>query len=194
MSRDRRSGFTLVELLVALALAGLVSLLLAQGLDLTTRGFAKLSRQADTLDRRRGVDAVLRHALGDAAAIPVFAGKPGFIGEPNRLRFLTLAEEGGAGLYRIDIDFEARRPDRPLVLSRRLADPRNVSHRAQSVLAQDLRGVRLAYFGAPSPGDEPGWQAHWEGLQRLPKLVRVTIDCGCLTPRPPLIVRLWNAD
>ena len=52
------AGFTLIELVVALALAGVISLLLLQGINLATTALDRLSRKAEQLDERRGVDTV----------------------------------------------------------------------------------------------------------------------------------------
>src|SRR5258708_7890410 len=62
------AGFTLIELVVALALAGVISLLLLQGINLATTGLDRLSRKAEQLAERRRVDTVLRHALAAASA------------------------------------------------------------------------------------------------------------------------------
>jgi general secretion pathway protein J len=186
--RRDMAGFTLIELVIALALTGLVSLILLQGMRLAVGGLDRVSRHADRLDQRRGVDTILRHALTASLSGPVIDGAAGFLGEPTRLKFLTIAEDGGVGLYRIDLALAGAR----LVMMRQLADPSVERRLEQSVLAADVRFFRLAYFGATAPGEDPGWHERWEGLSFLPKLVRVTLEAGDGIARPPLVVRLWN--
>jgi prepilin-type N-terminal cleavage/methylation domain-containing protein len=185
----RGAGFTLIEVAVALALAALVSLTLVEGLRLTTGGVARLTQRADRLDARHGVDPLLRRALEAAVAGTSIGGQPGFAGEAARLDFVTLAETGGPGLYRLDLALDGA----DLVLTRRLAEPSAEPQVRRSVLASRVRRFAVAYFGAPSPGEPPSWHASWQGISFLPRLVRVTIDTGDDAVRFPITVRLWNA-
>ena len=80
----REAGFTLVEVLVALALSALVSVILLHGIRLAASGLDKHTRQADRLDARQSLDDILRRTLGSAALIPRSAGGE-FIGRPGRV-------------------------------------------------------------------------------------------------------------
>jgi general secretion pathway protein J len=179
----RAAGFTLIELLVALALTALVSLMLLHGIRLAATGFDRHTRQVARLDDRRSLDELLRRAL--ASALPTGS----FAGQPDNVRFVGLAEDSGPGLYRIDI----ARTGRNLVLRRRLAEPARDAHVAESILAADVSGFQLAYFGARSAAEEPAWHDRWEGLATLPLLVRVVLDLRGGEPRPPLVVPIWGA-
>jgi prepilin-type N-terminal cleavage/methylation domain-containing protein len=189
----RAAGFTLVELAVALALAGLVSVILLYGVRVSALSLDRLSRHAEQVDDRRSVEALIRRAFGSVAAIPVYEGAASFVGAPSAVKFLSLAEDGGPGLYRVELALDPMRRDRPLILSRRLANPTGSARFQQSVLVRDVTGFRIAYFGAISPGDEPSWQPRWEGLAYPPKLVRITLSGADAQLRPPIVVRLWNA-
>lgn len=184
----RDAGFTLIELLVALALSALVSLVLLHGIRLAATGLDHHTRAAERLDARQSLDELLRRTLGSVAAIPRSAGGE-FLGKPNAVEFLALAEDGGPGLYRVDLGIERGR----LVLRRALAasdgDPRG----AASVVVDHLRDFRLAYFGVDATGGTPVWRDNWQQLAILPLLVRVILDTDGDTPRPPLVVKLWNA-
>ncbi|HYM72734.1 MAG TPA: prepilin-type N-terminal cleavage/methylation domain-containing protein [Stellaceae bacterium] len=186
----REAGFTLVEVLVALALTAVVSLILLGGIRLAATGLDRHARQAERFDAQRSLDDILRRTLGSAAIVPGQAG--GFVGRPDAVAFLAIAEDSGAGLYRIEIAIDKTRTDRRLILQRRLAvaggDPRS----AASVLAANIGEFRLTYFGADGADAEPAWHDRWEGLGTLPLLVQVIVDTGD-APRPPLIVHLWNA-
>jgi len=186
------AGFTLIELAVSLALAGLVSLILLHGVGLSVRGVDRLSDRVERLDQRRALEALLRRALGSTAMIPAFGGQPAFVGLPDSLSFLSIAEEGGPGLYRIRLAFEAQLPDRPLILTRQLvggAAPR----RADGVLARDVRSFTLAYFGASTRDAKPAWQSSWRESGTPPSLVRLSLDDGDGVSHPPIIVRLWQS-
>lgn len=189
--RRRDSGFTLIELVVALALAGLVSLLLLQGLRLTVSGTARLSLHADRLDDRTSVALLLRRAL-ETAASGYGIARGGFTGTPDRLSFVTLAEDGGAGFYRVELALAGSGPRQELVLTRRLAGPFGVKLRQRSVLARHVGAFQLAYFGATEPSAAPRWHRRWQNLGDPPLLVRIVLDADGAAP-PPIVVRLWAA-
>jgi general secretion pathway protein J len=186
MKKD--AGFTLVELLVALALSALVSLVLLHGIRLAATGLDRHTRASERLDARQSVDDLLRRTLGDAAAIPRAAGGE-FAGAPHAVEFLAVAEDGGPGLYRVDLAVERGR----LILRRELAAPEGDPRAVSSVVASNLRDFRLAYFGADAAGATPAWHDSWQKLAFLPLMMRVILDRDGDPPRPPLIVRLWNA-
>ncbi|HEX6440553.1 MAG TPA: prepilin-type N-terminal cleavage/methylation domain-containing protein [Stellaceae bacterium] len=190
---SRAAGFTLVELAVALALAGLVSVILLYGVRVSALGLDRLSRYAEQVDDRRSIEALIRRAFASVAAIPVYEGAPSFLGGPTGVKFLSLGEDGGTGLYRVEIALDVTRRDRPLILSRRLANPSGSARPQQSVLLRNVAAFQIAYFGAVSPNDDPAWQARWEGLGYPPKLVRITFSGADGQIRAPIIVRLWNA-
>jgi general secretion pathway protein J len=187
------AGFTLVEVLVALVVTGLVSLVLLYGIRLATLGFDRLSRHAERLDERRGVEMLLRRTVGLAVADQNIDGQGRFSGTPSRLTFLALAEDSGPGLYRVEIAVDAARSENPVIFTQRPAQPTASPQLRQTVLARQSRGFRIAYFGATSVGAEPAWQDRWENLAYLPKLVRITFDSGDGLVRPAITVRVWNA-
>lgn len=186
MKKD--AGFTLVELLVALALSALVSLVLLHGIRLAAAGLDRQMRASERLDARQSLDDLLRRTLGSAAAIPRAAGGE-FTGMPDGVEFVAAAEDGGPGLYRVNLALERGR----LILRRKLAAPQGDPRAAASVVASRLRDFRLAYFGVETLGATPAWHDSWQQLTTLPLMVRVILDRDGDLPRPPLIVRLWNA-
>jgi len=62
-SRSDAAGFTLLEVLVALAIAGLVSLIAMQSIGLTIHGVTRVTDLAGRLDQRRGLELQLRRAV-----------------------------------------------------------------------------------------------------------------------------------
>jgi prepilin-type N-terminal cleavage/methylation domain-containing protein len=188
MNRDD-SGFTLLELLVALALSAFVSLILLHGIRIATAGFERHTAATEQLDARQSLDDLLRRTLGTATQIPRLAGGD-FNGGPGAVAFLGVAEDGGPGLYRIELALDSAHN---LVLRRRLAVPAGDPHTAMSVIASRVRDFRLAYFGADAANATPTWHDSWRQLNLLPLMMRVIFDAEGEVPRPPLVVRLWNA-
>jgi general secretion pathway protein J len=186
---NQECGFTFVELLIALALTGIVSLLLLSTTRLAALGFDRASAQAERLEAHRALEDLLRRELSAAIASPLLPNAPPLVGGPDRLEFLSLAEDSGAGLYRISLFIENGGDGRALVLSRSAGAgaPR------RTVLAPRVRSFGLAYFGAAAASGEATWRERWQGSRTLPSLVRITFDLGDGIVRPPLVVRLWAA-
>jgi general secretion pathway protein J len=189
---DRKAGFTLIEVLVALALSALVGVILLDGIRLAASGLDRHTRQVDRLDARQSLDDILRRTLDSAAVLPRSAGGE-FMGKSDAIEFLTVGEDSGPGLYRIDLAVDRGRADRPLILKRRLAVPAGDPREATSILAGHVRDFRLAYFGADSASATPVWHDSWQSLTTLPLMVRVILDSEGAPPRPALVIRLWSA-
>jgi general secretion pathway protein J len=189
----RQAGFTLIEVVAALALSALVAVILLHGIRLGAVGLDRHTREAERLDMRQSVDELLRRNLSSAVLVPRSTGGD-FVGGPDAVSFLGVAEDSGPGLYRISLAVDRSRTDRPLILRRRLAgaagDPRGA---ASSILASGVRQFSLAYFGADEPNAEPAWHQRWQSLSILPLLVRVILDSDGAPARPPIVVRLWGA-
>ncbi len=192
MKRHSEAGFTLIELAVALALAGLVSLILMHGVGVSVRGVDRLSDRVAQLDQRRALEAMLRRALGSTAAFSAFEGQPAFVGQADSMSFLSIAEDGGPGLYRIRLAFDATRPDRPLILTRQLIGS-TAPRRSEGILARNVHSFALAYFGAPTRDAKPAWQTSWHESSAPPSLVRLSLDDGGGASHPPIVVRLWQS-
>jgi general secretion pathway protein J len=189
----RDAGFTLVEVIVALALAGLVSMIMMHGIGLAAGGLDRLLQHADRLDERRGLEMLMRRSLGTAVAMPVADGEAGFLGHSTSVSFLSVVEDGGPGLYRIKLAFDTTHPAGAVMLSRRLAMTSAVPRRDESLLVRRARRFDLAYFGATSPTEKPGWHRDWTGIAYLPQLVRIMLDTDDGREQPPIILRLRNA-
>jgi general secretion pathway protein J len=190
---NRSSGFTLVEVLIALALTGLVALLMLGGMQLAGRGLDRIADRAERLDSRRSVEDLLRREIAGAVASPLAPNRPALVGAAQSVEFLTLAEDGGAGLYRVDLGVETEGTRRMLVLTRRLAGASADRKAQRTVLVPALRDFRIAYFGQVAGDDAQRWQDRWDGSRLPPALVRIALDAGDGAIRPPLVVRLWTA-
>jgi general secretion pathway protein J len=123
----RHSGFTLVELVIALALIGLISLLLFSGLRAGVRAWEKVETVAERIAEPRTARNFLARALlqareerviVDAEQVPVFRG------DAQNLDFVSPLSEhvGTPGLYVLRLSLVRGKSDR-LVLTRWLLQP-----------------------------------------------------------------------
>ena len=202
--RRRQAGFTLVELLVALTLLGLLSLALLGGLRFGTRAWETAVTHGGGLDEVAFVQSFLRREVAQAI-IPQRAGEaaddaPAFVGERDRLDFLAPWQQplGRVGLYR----FRLERAD-GLRLSWELldaegantADEEDEAVRGERLLAKEVERLSLRYFGSRDQGDEPDWYDDWDQDAGLPRLIEIELefDDPSAQPWPKLVVSLLGA-
>lgn len=124
----RRLGFTLVELLIALAMVGLITLLLFSALRIGSRAWDAVDLVAERIGALRLARDFLQMALTQARATTlIYDGAPVsvFAGDAERLELVTpLAERVGVpGLYILRLTLEDVGDGRDLILTRWLIHP-----------------------------------------------------------------------
>ncbi|HSA82842.1 MAG TPA: prepilin-type N-terminal cleavage/methylation domain-containing protein [Geminicoccaceae bacterium] len=195
----RAAGFTLVEILVALTLLGLLMAALFSGVQLGVRAWETSEERLDESSRLTTVQGFLRERLAEAYLREDFDPRantpPAFAGEPDRLSFVTLMPEHlGGGFQRMVLAVTAadERSDLavawwPAELDGTAVDPDSVRRRA---LLADVAELRLAYFGSVGRDEPPAWHEVW-AQPVLPRLVRVQLRFSDQDGRswPDLIVR-----
>jgi general secretion pathway protein J len=184
-------GFTLVELLVAMALAGLVLLALFGGMAIAVRGVAQLASGSERVDERRQLALWLRREI--EVALPPDRGglaRLPFVGEAAALRFLTI---DAAGATEVSLALEAALDGTSgrLVLVRR---PLDGGLPARVVLARDLASLRFSYWGRHAEAEGARWADSWSDPREVPVLVRVAITRSGAEEALPIVVRLRAAD
>lgn len=191
-----RRGFTLLEVLVALAVLGLAAAVAAGGLDVLGRALARERRAAE--DSTALALAQERVRLELARALPLDWGPPqrplaAFLGEPERLRFVNAPGpyRAGEGLQVLELALETRGAARTLVL-RRAALARDgsgfrpLAEAEAATLAAVGAEHRFAYFGERAGERGARWWPDWPPGPRLPAAVRLAGGTGAA----PLVVRL----
>jgi general secretion pathway protein J len=123
----RCTGFTLVELIIALAMIGLIALLLFSGLRLGTRSWERVEALAERTAEPRIARDFLARALEQAKAVQVTFDAERvlvFAGNEQNLEFVAPLSEhvGTPGLYILRFSLVKGEKDR-LVLTRWLLQP-----------------------------------------------------------------------
>lgn len=198
-------GFTLVELLVALTLLGLLMVALFGGLRLGARAWEVSGERLEDTSRLQVIHEFLHTRLSQTYPLEVTgrAGQPrlAFRGGPDALSFVTLLPEHmGAGVHRLTLRLVERDDRLHLALSWRPfaatpdaeANEDEASSSEERLLLRDIAGLELGYFGALAPREPPVWSESWhDALLRLPQLIRVRVifPAGDRRSWPVLIVR-----
>lgn len=185
--RDAQNGFTLVEMLVALFLLSLITLLISEAF----RGAGRVTEQAEQISTQselRQLRNYLSGAVGGAIPRQITGDKGQiqsvFLGAPNELKFVTSHTVSGqfAGLYvtRLHLVPAASRSNLyDLWLDQHLfhrfaRTDRRVSPRVK--LLEDIANIRFSYHGLVKGNIYPSWSDHWENATTAPSLLSVDID------------------
>ena len=193
------AGFTLVEILVAVTLLGLLMAALFGGVQLGVRAWEASEERLDESSRLATVQGFLRERLAQAYLLDNLApradARPAFAGEPDRLSFVTLMPEHlGGGFQRMVLAVTTADEGSDLALTwwpAELDDAAvNPDILRSRVLLADVAELRLAYFGSVGRDQTPAWHEVWQ-QPVLPQLVRVQLRFRDQDVRswPDLIVR-----
>jgi general secretion pathway protein J len=185
----RQRGFTLLELLVAITLLGVLMAALFGALRLGARVWEAGEARLDASARVQVVQDFLRQQLSQTVPLAEITDDPRepgtmlFVGESDSLRFVGLLPEhlgGGASLMELALrQSEPGDAESDLVLRMRPLDLMGSTpagpEQEERVLIGGIDSLEVAYFGAGGPGEVSTWWQEWRGQRGLPSLVRMRI-------------------
>jgi len=193
-------GFTLLELLISIALFALLTTFLFEGLRLVTHNLDPQTNRLDRASRIALSQNFLRAQLADAR--PVMERATGwrsieFDGRPDGLDFVSVAPESVSigGLQALSVNFdkgigarggELRLHWRPYEGT----SPTTGSDVRNSLLLDHVRSAEFAYFGVASPNEPPAWHPTWQDMAYLPTLIRLSLQFSDAQRMPELVVAL----
>jgi len=199
----RTRGFTLIELMVALALFAILASILFGSLRLAGRSADAGEEKAQASSGMRLASDYLREQLASQhpqrmrkmLEFPILFGGTG-----EELRFAaTLPGRVGVGgmwYYRLTVANVPGKQQTALMLERVMPDLDGLSmpgfnDAERSVLADDVKSLKVSYLGrdrGAALDQAPTWRNRWEDTQLLPILVQIEVVPRQGDPWPPILV------
>ena len=203
----RQRGFTLLELLVAISIFSLLSVMMYGGLSFGVRAWERVgeadARQSDV----QLIQSLLRRAFSQVQPLEVggprrrlrlaFEGRrdgvffvgpiPAYVG-PGGHYLIGLEVEGSGAARALTLRWEIFREERP--------DLDFTDAAEREVLLHGVRDLRLRYFGAEDEALSPQWRAEWINNETLPRLIQAEVEFGPGDRRlwPELVVALMTDE
>jgi general secretion pathway protein J len=203
MKRAAQSGFTLIELVVAMVLLGAMMLMLYSGLTFSLRSWDAGDANGRLTADRRISENFLRRELSEL--FPMRWKDPmnlkfAFEGESATLRFVSSRPAGisQGGLSLVGLAAEPAGRLRNLVMRRAMPDDDAkdfgpLDHAERTVLVEDVDSVQFDYFGTETDFTDPKWYDAWPYPSRIPRLVRLRIRSAD-GPMTEMVMRIELAE
>jgi len=203
MNRGRRGegGFTLVEVLIALAIVGALLVIAFGGLRVATNSWRQGEDRAEAHQHVRSIALILARALSGAypyRASRSLAPEPVvlFTGTEQRVEFVTQETPFPAAIpiAFTAVIFSLDEGGEPGLVVRQRALPNREPFGEATIVFRDpsVTALRLSYL------DDSGWKDSWDGAEAkaTPRAVRITVATslnGRAEELPPLTVSLRTA-
>ena len=206
VANERGRGFTLIEVVVSIALFALLMGVVYSGFSTAVRAYDDAESRVGKVERMRVISAFIRRSVSGAQALALAnRGKWAlqFEGEAERIRYVAdlPGYVGISGLHEIVLELEPSGDQRNLVMRRRVLsigrDGQVQGDFDTRVLAEGIEDFSLRFYG-PNDGTgdgaaggeaEPMWQDAWQSLKHLPLLVELSVTPSGETPWPLLQVQ-----
>ncbi len=182
---DGMRGFTLVELLVALTIMGLLTVMVFGLLRTTTQAWDGSTTRAEQVADMQAARQLARSRLTGAMPVrvpeemsPRHRDSLLFSGNSRFVRFVGLlpAHRGlpGPQVYELELLGDA------LVLRFQPWHPRMSGFSAgpweERIIVDGIRDMEIRYLGRRRDGESVGWHSTWGEDDTLPSLVRIRVD------------------
>lgn len=207
MGQDRRArGFSLIELMIGLALLGVLMVLVYSALRIGIRAWDTGDARVAEASHQRIVQSFLRRELSQVFPVRwrgIAESKIAFEGTKSDLKFVTTlnlgagSRDGGlqwAHLY-LASDEENGERKQSLFLKREsfdlmAKDWEGLADAKPTRLVRGITEIALSYYGAENDGIDPKWSDDWNFAQRIPQLIKITMKTDHGRDVPDLVVAL----
>lgn len=179
----REAGFTLVEMLVGLALLSFISVALLSSLRFGVTAWHRGHARASSVEQVALAQALLRRLIADTYPLLVLDDptrpRIAFDGGPRSLALLapTPLALGGAGraLFTLAIEQRVGQSDLMVAIQPELGDRSDRGSIVRRVVLRDIESADLSYFGKARADRVAQWHESWVREIAIPSLVRVQV-------------------
>ena len=179
---EDEAGFTLVELLVGLALFSLLATLLFDNVRFGVKAWQLGSAHAEQFEHDLTAQDLLRRLIGNVYPMVVQEGatqRLDFEGDKDAVSFLgqapVVASGGGRFRYKVQVERQHDRTDLVMSAAPELAHLQGSAMARRTVLLADIDGAEFSYFGDGETGQTPQWQDSWRQHVAMPRLMRIRV-------------------
>lgn len=171
------AGFTLLELLVTLALIGLLTIVMFTTMRFGVQVWARTGTDLTEANATRKAEDMIKADL--RRAYPLYSSKEtkasvAFAGEEHRITYLTPSRAEPGVMERVIL--EASGGGNEVDLLRTHTYELAGAGQSQKHLLSQLRGVTFSYYGAAQDDQKSKWSSTWQNRTRLPTLIQVAIE------------------
>lgn len=176
--RWREAGFSLVELLVSLAVMGLMASLLLSGLVTGRRAWDRVDQRTRASEDVAAAQSLLRTLIRRLYPQGSLRGSRPFVqffGDEHRMLFQSAPTDAEAPapprFYRLSLSAGGA-----LMLESRHGTARDPDRMTDSAtITRDVRSVEFSYFGRALPDGQPRWRPRWQDQPVPPQAIRVRL-------------------
>lgn len=176
------AGFTLVELLVGLALFSLLATLLFDNVRFGIKAWQLGNAHAEQFEHDLIAQDLLRRLIGNVYPMMVRDGATqqlDFEGGKDAVSFLgnapVVAGAGGRFRYKVLVERRQDRTDLVMSAAPELASPEGQAMARRTVLLADIDRAEFSYFGDGETGQTLQWQDSWRQRVNMPRLMRIRV-------------------
>lgn len=181
-----QDGFTLLELLIAITLLAVITVIVSGALRFGGQVVGATDRSIELSREVHAVHDLLRLLLTRAYPLPANAETItpdiAFNGARTELQFVATVPEifGDGALHRVAIFVDTASSGRNLTLAwdpvyDDWSEPLTSFDRSTPLLV-DVTRLRIDYFGQPERGRAGSWTDTWRERSSLPDLVRINVE------------------
>jgi general secretion pathway protein J len=203
-------GFTLIELMIAFALLGLITLLLYAAFDFAAQSWDRVETKAQDAADLRLVQNFLRREI--SRTFPLRIGtttdnRIAFEGDAHQLRFVTAlpGNVAGGGLSMVSLDLVEERAAQGVAGRYPSAKSLQLSHAVpagdardfgaldqadKNVLLTGIEQIEFAYYGQENDQAALAWSDAWKATGRLPALLRIRMKAASAAEPREMIIAL----
>ena len=176
------AGFTLVELLVGLALFSLLATLLFDNVRFGVKAWQLGSAHAERFEHDLVAQDLLRRLIGNVYPMLVLDGvtqRLDFEGNKEAVSFLgdapVVTNGGGRFRYKVFVEHRQDRTDLVMSAAPELANPQAAAMARRTVLLSDIDRAEFSYFGDGEAEQALQWRDSWRQRVNMPRLMRIRV-------------------